>query len=193
MMEERDTKTKDPFQYSRTCPEVFNGGKDNCDGQGCDCAQDGETVCIIGICVCMHERHLAFDQISCSDGNHAQILSNKNHSDLDCPTTCLSTSENNSCPPSSLKKEDGKCYCADGSQVKPTITKDYKLHLPLLVCPNAPVAKNTNVTHPLNLVPLSPNRYLNVTSPDVVVSLKRNLYQLIKSKEAYFSFVCISS
>jgi len=127
----------------------------------------------------MHERHLAFDQISCSDGNHAQILSNKNHSDLKCPTTCLSTSENNSCPPSSLKKEDGKCYCADGSQVLPTITKDYKLHLPLLVCPNAPVSKNTNVTHPLHLVPLSPNRYLNATSPDVVTSSISPLYLII--------------
>ena len=178
---------KDPFQYSRTCPDVFNGGKDTCSGQGCKCPQDGETVCIIGICVCMHERHLAFDEVSCSDGNHANILKSKNHSELNCPLTCHSTSENNSCPPSSLKKKDGKCYCADGSQVKPTITKDYKLHLPLLVCPNVPVESHGNVTHELHPGIFPTSRHFNVTSQDVLVSFTKCIYQTIKAKLSIFT------
>ena len=109
-MDGKNVNSLDPFEYLNRCPDVFNGGKESCDGPECECAQDGETVCIIGICVCMHERHLAFDQISCNDRNHAHILKTKNHSELNCPTTCLATSENNSCPPSSTKKEDGKCY-----------------------------------------------------------------------------------
>ena len=175
-----DEENLDPFEYSNTCPDVFNGGKESCDGQDCECAQDGETVCMIGICVCMHQRHLAYDQVSCNNINHAQILKTKNHSELNCPTTCLATSENNSCPPSSSKREDGKCFCDDGTQVKPTITKDYRLHMPLVVCPNIPVPKSTNVTHDLHPGIIGPLRNVNITSHELLVSFKNRCNKMLK-------------
>ena len=119
--------------YNQNCPNVLNGGKTICEGENCDCTQDGETVCIIGICVCMDQRHIAFDHISCANLNHAEVLQNSNHTKLPCPPTCLATSKKNFCPPSSQKGKDGKCYCEDGSQVKPKFSPDYKLDLPLIV------------------------------------------------------------
>ena len=140
--------TKEEFDIFQHCPDVFTGGKEDCDSmEECECSQDGETVCIFGICVCMHQRHLAFDKISCSDENHASILKNTTHGD--CPQTCLATSESNSCPPSSIKGDDGKCYCAgDHSRVVPVFTADHKLDLPFPpfdVCPNVP--KGTLTLH----------------------------------------------
>ena len=132
------------------CPEVVNGGKSICEGTNCDCTQDGETVCIIGICVCMDQRHIAFDHISCADQLHARVLQNTNHSKLPCPPTCLATSTKNYCPPSSHKGKDGKCYCDDGSRVKPKFTLDYKLDLPFIVCQQDPVIKQSNKTYNLD-------------------------------------------
>ena len=135
------------FNLFHNCPNVRNGGKENCIGSNCGCAEDGETVCIMGICVCMHQRHLAFHQISCKDPNHASFLRNISHHELGCPTTCLATSETNSCPPSSKKHSNGRCYCNDGSRLVPHFTNDYTLDLPLEVCANDAFTLETNTTN----------------------------------------------
>ena len=132
----RSASNKIESNFFDNCPDVRNGGKEKCIGNNCGCVEDGETVCIMGICVCMHQRHLAFHQISCRDPNHAQILRNISHHKLKCPTTCLALSETNSCPPSSKKHKDGRCYCNDGTRLIPHFTNDYTLDLPLEVCAN---------------------------------------------------------
>ena len=85
----KNRPNEDAFDFLSNCPDVRNGGKYNCVGDNCGCPEDGETVCIMGICVCMHQRHLAFDQIRCNDPNHASILMNTSHQALKCPTTCI--------------------------------------------------------------------------------------------------------
>lgn len=143
----KNQSNEDAFDFFSNCPDVRNGGKYDCDGDNCGCPEDGETVCIMGICVCMHQRHLAFDQINCIDPNHASILRNISHHDLKCPTTCIALSENNSCPPSSIRDKNGRCYCADGTRVTPNFTNDYTLDLPLDVCLYSPFVLQGNVTN----------------------------------------------
>ena len=138
---------RNELDFYNNCPDVSNGGKEKCEGDNCSCADDGETVCIMGICVCMHQRHLAFHQINCNDQEHALILKNLSHHELECPETCLSSLEDNSCPPSSRKGEYGRCFCANGSRVIPNFTKDYTLDLPLDVCAHAPFLLDVNSTH----------------------------------------------
>ena len=153
-----EKSNKDAFDYFQHCPDIFNGGKADCDGiDECECSQDGETVCIFGICVCMHQQHLAFDKISCSDEHHALALQNITQGELNCPRTCLATSESNSCPPSSTKGNDGRCYCPnDNSRVVPQFTIDHKLHLPLppsAVCSEVSSDDNRTLHHKNNLTP----------------------------------------
>ena len=109
------------------CPELLNGGKKKCDKEGCDCAKEPETGCMFGICICTLEGHMSFPDVSCIDENHPNILRNKSHDSTDCPRTCLAN-KYNSCPGARLGK-DGKCYCADGTLVKPTFTKDHRIDL----------------------------------------------------------------
>ena len=145
--------TKDSFNYSLHCPDVLHGGKPNCSDQDCECAKDGETACIFGVCVCFHQMHLVFNSISCRDENHSQMLKNASHSELRCPRTCSAYSPNNQCPHPSFKGKDGRCYCADESLAVPTFSIDHKLD-PYHVCPNAPFVGNNNSTifHRLNPV-----------------------------------------
>ena len=159
-----EDKTTEGFDIFQQCPNVLNGGKEDCDSiEECECSQDGETVCIFGICVCMHQRHLAFDKISCSDENHALVLKNTTHGELNCPQTCLATSESNSCPPSSVKGDDGKCYCVgDNSRVFPEFTADHKLDLPFPpfdVCSSVP--KGTFTLHNYNSTTPAPGHFVS--------------------------------
>ena len=133
--------------FNSNCPDVLDGGKSACEGSDCDCTQDGETVCIIGICVCMDQKHIAFDHIRCTDQNHATALKNSNHTELPCPPTCLATSKKNYCPPSSNKGKDGKCYCQDGTRVQPKFSKDFRLELPFVVCQNDPYIRHNDTSY----------------------------------------------
>ena len=153
------------------CPDVRNGGKEKCTGNNCNCAEDGETVCIMGICVCMHQRHLAFHQISCRDPNHALYLRNISHHALKCPTTCLAISETNSCPPSSKKHRNGRCYCKNGEQLVPSFTNDYTLDLPLEVCPNDVLTLENNTINDY----LQSNHNVNSNSTTVTTGFSANL------------------
>ena len=117
--------------YSQHCPNVMNGGKSECNDGDCDCASDGETGCVFGICICVLEGHLAFNKIRCDDMNHPHILSNTSHHELQCPRTCeISSPLQNTCMSPSKKGDDGRCYCPDGSLVVPKFLKDRKLFLP---------------------------------------------------------------
>ena len=180
-MYRKDINDTDMFvNLNQNCPDVLNGGKSICEGTNCDCAQDGETVCIIGVCVCMDQRHVAFDHISCADQHHARVLENTSRAKLPCPPTCLATSKKNYCPPSSHKGKDGKCYCDDGSWVKPKFTHDYKLDLPLIVCQQDPVIKHSNGTHNLANSIKEPTRF-NVTSQGILAPTFPFSYLIIPS------------
>ena len=136
---------KSSFNYSLHCPDVLNGGKLSCSGEDCECEKDGETACIFGVCVCFHQMHLAFDSISCRDDNHAQILKNVTHDELNCPRTCFAYSPNNQCLHPSNKGKDGRCYCADSSLAVPKFTNDHKL-APHCVCPDLQTIERDNST-----------------------------------------------
>ena len=138
-------RTKDSFDYSLHCPDVLHGGKPNCSDQDCECAKDGETACIFGVCVCFHQMHLVFNSMSCRDENHSQMLKNASHNELSCPKTCSAYSPNNQCPHPSFKGKDGRCYCTDESLVVPKFTIDHKLE-PYHVCPDATFVENVNST-----------------------------------------------
>ena len=152
--------------FNPNCPDVIDGGKSACEGTDCDCTQDGETVCIIGICVCMDQKHIAFDHISCADQNHAVALKNSNYTQLPCPPTCLATSKKNYCPPSSHKGEDGKCYCHDGTRVKPKFSNDYRLELPFVVCQNNPNIGHYDISYNIDNN-MKQNSTLNDTGQEI--------------------------
>ena len=130
----------DDIQDWKQCPDVLNGGKPTCKGDECDCLDKfNEVGCMLGICVCLHESHLAFNKIECHDTNHPNILRNATHRELQCPRTCSPLSEfGNTCPFPSKKKEDGRCYCADDSLVVPQFTADHRLNTTAL-CSHSPV------------------------------------------------------
>ena len=117
----------DPSEYWGHCPDIFIGGKEKCNNEKCDCARERETGCMFGICVCTLQSHLSFNGLRCSNENHPNILRNKSHGELDCPRTCLAN-KYNSCPGAKLG-DDGKCYCLDGTLVKPLFTTDHRINL----------------------------------------------------------------
>ena len=115
--------------YWEHCPDVLNGGKRECkdDGDDCACYMESETGCQLGICVCLLDGHLAFNEIKCVDANHPKILGNTSHHDLSCPRTCLASSPSNWCPPTAIQKDDGRCYCANDSLAIPRFTSSHRL------------------------------------------------------------------
>ena len=134
----------DLFNDWKHCPdEWLNGGKPDCEYGDCDCSEDTDAGCILGICICLVDSHLALDKIKCHSMNHNSHMLSRDHK-LPCPKTCWALSPSifnvnvNSCPPHSRQnKTNGKCYCNDGSRVVPQVTTDHKLNT--TVCLHAPV------------------------------------------------------
>ena len=122
----QEEKERNTSKYWNNCPGIFDGGTDKCENKKCDCSREPDTGCMFGLCVCTLEGHLSFDGISCADYTHPNILRNKTLRDLSCPRTCLAN-EYNSCLYGSNRGTDGKCYCPDGTLVKPIFTRDHKI------------------------------------------------------------------
>ena len=130
------------------CDFVLNGGKPDsfdCKNGDCNCYEEGATGCLYGICVCTHEGHLVFEHRKCIGIEHSSPYDNMTLAELQCPRTCSANHSGNSCI-YGTKGSDGKCYCHDGTPVKPLFKEDLSFDFNAILCPDPPVTTSTPTT-----------------------------------------------
>ena len=162
--------------FKNNCPDVVNGGKSDLFDEHNDCLSETETGCMYGICVCLLEGHLVYQNTtSCNNNNHPESYVNLTNLELGCPRTCSALDHSNSCyspsrrndPTLPSTQQDGKCRCADGSLAIPQFFTDHRL-----ILPNSEFRKPDGYTDVCNgqLWPVSPKVINMVTNRLIIIS-----------------------